>query len=219
MRYLSARQAWHDAFDCQTSQSDFAAIAGNSTLRTKSPKRQVDCIKDETTGKVTARIFAPTTYAVETRVGKSSTGRIMDALEKGRIQAVVHRIRQKDPLAYCWGMAAYAPPGARVIERAALLQHLTTKAEEFKLDFPHTQDQVKKLAFGAIQVCILRDVTGRRADLRDVRRQLGCTIEDWNNHWRYVWWKFERILDKLPGRALQPVFNEIRKHIDRETLA
>lgn len=219
MRYLSARQAWHDAFDCQTSQSDFAAIAGNSTVRSKSPKRQVDCITDEVTGKVTQRIFAPTTYAVETRVGKSSTGRIMDQLEKGRIQAIVHKLRSSDPLAWCWGMAAYAPPAARVIERKAIVQHMMKQADEWKLTFTPTRDQLQMMAFIALHLCIQRDVNGRRADLREMRKQLRCSNEEWVNNWRYVWWRFERLLDKLPARALQPVFTEMMKYVDRETLA
>ncbi|MEW5251277.1 hypothetical protein [Microbulbifer discodermiae] len=202
MRFHTARQAWHDAFDSPTQQSDYAAALKAQAVFGRSAKRYTDEIRDED-GKITARMPAQTLYAVETRVGKGSGGRIMDACEKGLIQNVVAKLRQTDPLAYSWGMAAYAPPAARFKERAALLHYLMTEFDQW--GEPHNRIQVSKLAFFCINTCALRDVNGRPIDLSQARTILGCSKAKWDQEWVRIWKRFQRRLDPLPSRALGPV--------------
>ncbi|WHI50468.1 hypothetical protein P3339_18800 [Microbulbifer sp. MLAF003] len=89
---------------------------------------------------------------------RDSGNRVMNACEKGLIQDVVAKLRTSDPLAFCWGMAAYAPPAARVKERAALLQYLMSEFDQW--EEPHPRENVSQLALFCINVCALRDVNG-----------------------------------------------------------
>ncbi|MEX2962833.1 hypothetical protein [Microbulbifer sp. TYP-18] len=202
MRFHTARQAWHDAFDSPSQQSDYAAALKAQAVFGRSAKRYTDEIRDED-GKITARMPAQTLYAVETRVGKGSSDRIMDACEKGLVQNAVARLRQTDPLAYSWGMAAYAPPAARFKERAALLHYLMTEFDQWGES--HNRTQVSKLAFFCINACALRDVNGRPIDLSQARTILGCSKAKWDQEWVRIWKRFQRRLDPLPPRALGPV--------------
>ncbi|WNZ54803.1 hypothetical protein QT397_18230 [Microbulbifer sp. MKSA007] len=199
MNFHSARQAWHDAFDTATQQSDYAAMLGGQTVRSRGPKHYIDEIRNED-GKVTARLAGQTVYAAETRVGKGSSGRIMDACEKGLVQHAIAKLRETDELAYCWGMAAYAPPGNRYKERAYLLNYMMKRF--YSWGEPHDPLKAGQLALFCIHSFALRDVTGRRVDLRQARQLLGCDICGWNQDWRRVWIRMERLLDPLPRRAL-----------------
>ncbi|MEW5248900.1 hypothetical protein [Microbulbifer discodermiae] len=212
MRFHTARQAWHDAFDSPSQQFDYAAALKAQAVFGRSAKRYTDEIRDED-GKITARMPAQTLYAVETRVGKGSGGRIMDACEKGLVQNAVARLRQTDPLAYSWGMAAYAPPAARFKERAALLHYLMTEFDQW--GEPHNRTQVSKLAFFCINACALRDVNGRPIDLRQVRTILGCNKSTWDRHWKSLWQRFQRRLDPLPARALGPVSEMVERYKEK----
>ncbi|WP_444941233.1 hypothetical protein ACJJI3_01435 [Microbulbifer sp. ZKSA004] len=202
MNFHSARQAWHDAFDTATQQSDYAAMLGGQTVRSRGPKHYVDEIRDEN-GKVTARLAGQTVYATETRVGKGSSGRIMDACEKGLVQHAIAKLRETDELAYCWGMAAYAPPGNRYKERAYLLSYMMERFRTWGES--HDPLKVGQLALFCIHSFVIRDVTGRRIDLRQARRLLDCNKVRWDGDWRRVWVRLERLIDPLPFRALRCV--------------
>ncbi|WP_444901229.1 hypothetical protein ACJJIG_16140 [Microbulbifer sp. SSSA007] len=202
MNFHSARQAWHDAFDTATQQSDYAEILGGQTVRSRGRKHYIDEIRDEN-GKVTARLAGQTVYATETRVGKGSSGRIMDACEKGLVQHAIAKLRETDELAYCWGMAAYAPPGNRYKERAYLLSYMMAHFRTW--DESHAPLKAGQLALFCIHSFALRDVTGRRIDLRQARRLVKCDKDEWHREWRRIWVRFERLLDSLPVRALQPL--------------
>ena len=212
MRFITARQAWHDAFDTPTSAFDFEAISGSSTDRTRTRRRAIDYIRDDE-GKIIGRIPAPTTCAVETVVGKGSTARIMDACEKGMVQSVIDRIRRNDPLAYSWGMAAYAPPASRFREKASLLQYLVAEFDSW--EEPHDRTKVGQLALFCITACALRDVNGRHVDLRQARSILGCDKTTWDRDWVRIWKRLQRRLDSLPARALGPVAEFVENYQER----
>ncbi|WHI52697.1 hypothetical protein P3339_08035 [Microbulbifer sp. MLAF003] len=199
MNFHSARQAWHDAFDTTTQQSDYAAMLGGQTVRSRGPKHYIDEIRNEN-GKVTARLAGQTVYATETRVGKGSSGRIMDACEKGLVQHAIAKLRETDELAYCWGMAAYAPPGNRYKERAYLLNYMMKRF--YSWGEPHDPLKVGQLAFYCIHSVALRDVSGKRIDLCQARKLLSCDKEEWDRKWRKIWVRLVRLLDPLPGIAL-----------------
>ncbi|WP_444958238.1 hypothetical protein [Microbulbifer sp. ZKSA002] len=209
MNFHSARQAWHDAFDTATQQSDYAAMLGGQTVRSRGPKHYIDEIRNEN-GKVTARLAGQTVYATETRVGKGSSGRIMDACEKGLVQHAIAKLRETDELAYCWGMAAYAPPGNRYKERAYLLSYMMKKF--YSWGEPHDPLKVGQLALFCIHSVVVRDVTGRRIDLRQARKLLGCNKEQWDRIWRRLWSRLERLLDSLPARSLEPIDEVIARY-------
>ncbi|WP_444886719.1 hypothetical protein [Microbulbifer sp. JMSA008] len=209
MNFHSARQAWHDAFDTATQQSDYAAMLGGQTVLSRGPKHYIDEIRNEH-GKVTARLVGQTVYATETRVGKGSSGRIMDACEKGLVQHAIAKLRETDELAYCWGMAAYAPPGNRYKERAYFLNYMMKQFNTW--GEPHDPLKVGQLALFCIHSFAIRDVTGRRINLRQARQLLGCDKEGWDIDWRRVWVRFQRVLDPLTGRALGVVERVVRAY-------
>lgn len=212
MRFHTARQAWHDAFDCQAAESDYAAMVAGTTDRSRTKRRAYDTITDDE-GKVTASALVPTTCAVETRVGKGSAGRIMDAVEKGLIQSAIAQLRRTDPLAYWWGMVAYAPPANRFRERRGLVRYLMRQFDAW--EEPHDQVQVGQLALYCVHACALRDVNGRRIERNNARRLLGCDKEAWDRDWRRIWVRLERLLDPLPVRALGPVYQVVQGYRER----
>lgn len=214
MKFHSARQAWHDAFDSPTQQSDYAAILGNQIVSRRSPKHYIDEIRDEN-GKITARMPRQAVYAVETRVGKGSNGRIMDACEKGLIQDAIAQLRKTDKLAYCWGMAAYAPPANRFRERAHLLHYMMERFSNWGA--PNDPSKVSQLALFCIHSCALRDVNGRSIDLRQARQLLRCDKGQWDKYWKNIWVRLERLLDSLPSRALVPVDEVVQNYQERIT--
>jgi hypothetical protein len=212
MRFATARQAWHDAYDYQSAESDYAAMASGKTDRSRTKRQIYDTIIDDD-GRIIASAPVPTTCAVETRVGRGSSARIMDACEKGMVQSAVGKIRRSDPLAYCWGMAAYAPPASRVTERAALLQHLMGEFDSWGES--HDRTKVGQLAFFCIQACALRDVNGRHVDLRQARIILSVDKVEWDRDWKKIWQRLQRRLDPLPGRALGPVAELVEDYQER----
>ncbi|WP_444942729.1 hypothetical protein ACJJIK_10760 [Microbulbifer sp. ZKSA006] len=206
MRFDTARQAWHDAFDGSAAAFDYEAMGGRSAATLGSRRGRKVVIRGEVQGKadqVICRIDAPRVSGMETVVGKGSGSRVMDACEKGLIQSVVARLRDSDPLAYCWGMAAYAPPAKRFKERAALLQYLMSEFD--KWGEPHPREKVSQLALFCIGACALRDVNGRSIDLAQARSILGCDKKRWDREWKSLWQRLQRRLDALPARALGPV--------------
>ncbi|WP_445360397.1 hypothetical protein ACJJIL_17835 [Microbulbifer sp. EKSA005] len=206
MRFDTARQAWHDAFDGSAAAFDYEAMGGRSTATLSTRRGRKVVIRGEVEGKadqVICRIDAPRVSGAETVVGKGSGSRVMDACERGIIQNVVARLRDSDPLAYCWGMAAYAPPAKRFKERAALLQFLMSEFD--KWEEPHPREKVSQLALFCISACALRDVNGRSIDLAQARSILGCDKKRWDREWKSLWQRLQRRLDTLPARALGPV--------------
>ncbi|WP_226649355.1 hypothetical protein [Microbulbifer variabilis] len=206
MRFDSARQAWHDAFDGSAAAFDYEAMGNRSTVTSKTRRGRKLIIRGEVQGEanqVICRIDAPRVSGVETIVGKGSGERVMDSCEKGIIQSVVAKLRQSDPLAYCWGMAAYAPPAKRFKERAALLQYLMSEFD--KWEEPHPRDKVSQLALFCISASALRDVNGRSIDLGHARKILGCDKKRWDREWKSLWQRLQRRLDPLPARALGPI--------------
>ncbi|MFS1522745.1 hypothetical protein ACL7TT_01320 [Microbulbifer sp. 2304DJ12-6] len=137
----------------------------------------------------------------------------MDACEKGMVQSVIAQVRRADPLAYCWGMAAYAPPTSRFRERAALLHYLMTEFDQW--EEPHDRTRVSKLALFCITACALRDVNSRPINLNHARDILGCNKTEWNREWVRIWKRFQRRLDSLPSRALGPVAKLVEDYLER----
>lgn len=142
---------------------------------------------------------------------RGAANRVMDQVERGIVQSVIARIKDHDPIAYHWGMAAYSPPGFRtqIRSRAHLLQHLLAAHEEWEFDFPRPQRQLEQLAFFCLTAACTRDVTGRRIDLRQARNIVGTDKKTWDQTWKHVYRRWEYLLDKLPARALGPVAAEI----------
>ncbi|WP_444900489.1 hypothetical protein ACJJIX_20040 [Microbulbifer sp. VAAC004] len=215
MKFESARQAWHDAFDSSTAAFDYEAMGGRSTVSSVGRGRKV-VIRGEVQGKanqVICRVTAPTLVAKETPGTKDSGNRIMDACEKGLIQDAVAKLRASDPLAYCWGMAAYAPPASRVKERATLLKYLMSEFDKWQE--PHPREKVSQLALFCINACALRDVNGRLIDLVQARIILGCDKKRWDRKWVKIWKRLQRRLDPLPARALGSVSELVRVYKER----
>ncbi|WP_445361544.1 hypothetical protein ACJJIL_07250 [Microbulbifer sp. EKSA005] len=215
MKFESARQAWHDAFDSSTAAFDYEAMGGRSTVSSAGRERKV-VIRGEVQGRanqVICRVAAPTLVAKETPGAKDSGNRIMDTCEKGLIQDAVAKLRECDPLAYCWGMAAYAPPASRVKERATLLKYLMNEFD--KWEEPHPREKVSQLALFCINACALRDVNGRLIDLDQARTILGCDKKRWDREWVQIWKRLQRRLDPLPARALGPVSEIVQEYRGR----
>lgn len=215
MKFESARQAWHDAFDSSTAAFDYEAMGGRSTVSSAGRGRKV-VIRGEVQGRanqVICRVDAPRVSAKETPGGRDSGNRIMDACEKGLIQDAVAKLRVSDPLAYCWGMAAYAPPASRFRERAALLEFLMSEFDQW--EEPHPREKVSQLALFCISACALRDVNGRSIDLAQARSILGCDKKRWDREWVKIWKRLQRRLDPLPARALGPVFELVQEYKER----
>ncbi|WP_226649635.1 hypothetical protein [Microbulbifer variabilis] len=213
MRFDSARQAWHDAFDGSAAAFDYEAMGNRSTVTSKARRGRKLIIRGEVQGEanqVICRIDVPRVSGVEAIVGKGSGSRVMDSCEKGIIQSVVAKLRQSDPLAYCWGMAAYAPPAKRFKERAALLQYLMSEFD--KWEEPHPRDKVSQLALFCISASALRDVNGRSIDLGHARKILWCDKKGWDGTWVKIWKRLQRRLDPLPGRALGPVSELVQEY-------
>ncbi|WP_445363166.1 hypothetical protein ACJJIQ_23515 [Microbulbifer sp. ANSA003] len=216
MRFDTARQAWHDAFDGSAAAFDYEAMGGRSTATLSTRRGRKVVIRGEVQGKadqVICRIDAPRVSGTETVVGKGSGSRVMDACERGIIQNVVAKLRDSDPLAYCWGMAAYAPPAKRFKERAALLQFLMSEFD--KWEEPHPREKVSQLALFCISACALRDVNGRSIDLAQARSILGCDKKRWDQEWVKIWKRLHRRLDPLPARALGPVSELVQEYRER----
>ncbi|WP_444905123.1 hypothetical protein ACJJIU_10535 [Microbulbifer sp. CnH-101-E] len=215
MRFDSARQAWHDAFDSSTAAFDYEVMGGRSTVSSVGRGRKV-VIRGEVQGRanqVICRVAAPTVIAKETPGAKDSGNRIMDACEKGLIQDAVAKLRVSDPLAYCWGMAAYAPPASRVKERATLLKYLMSEFD--KWEEPHPRDKVCQLALFCISASALRDVNGRKVDVKQARAIVGCQKSTWDLEWKNIWRKLQRRLDPLPARALGPVSGVVESYKEK----
>ncbi|WP_299583058.1 hypothetical protein [uncultured Microbulbifer sp.] len=216
MRFVSARQAWHDAFDGSAAAFDYEAMGNRSTITSKARRGRKLIIRGDVQGEanqVICCIDAPRVKGVETNVGKGSGSRVMDSCEKGIIQSVVAKLRQSDPLAYCWGMAAYAPPAKRFKERAALLQYLMSEFD--KWEEPHPREKVGQLALFCITASALRDVNGRPIDLGHARTILGCDKKRWDGEWVKIWKRLQRRLDPLPARALGPVSHVVQEYRGR----
>ncbi|WP_445358103.1 hypothetical protein [Microbulbifer sp. ANSA005] len=170
MKFESARQAWHDAFGSSTAAFDYEAMNGRSTVSSAGRGRKV-VIRGEVQGRAN-QVICRVAAEKEAPGIKDSGNRIMGACEKGLIQDTVAKLRVSDPLAYCWSMAAYAPPASRVKERATLLKYLMSEFD--KWGEPHPREKVSQLALFCINACALRDVNGRLIDLGQARTILGC---------------------------------------------
>lgn len=148
---------------------------------------------------------------------RGADNRIMDHVEKGMIQQAVALLRERDQVAWAWGMVAYAPPGtAHGFERSILCQwlreHFYAHADHVEFaGYRHTVNDVKlrTLALIAALDVAHEDVTGHRrrrkyADLAKAASIAGGHAEyqrDWHRH--YVF--FRDLVKDLPGRALPPI--------------
>lgn len=121
---------------------------------------------------------------------------IVDMVERGKAQNIIARLREKDPIAWHWGMVAYAPAGQGRMSRGKLLDYLCGKERE-----PMTK-ALAMLAVQAIHAASIRDTTSRPLDVKAVRRVMGVDKAGWDEQYRAAWVRFLRRLDPLPERAL-----------------
>lgn len=219
MRFLCARQAWHDAFMTDLAAPDFATQAANVGVQ---------------------------------KTARGADNAIVDHCERGFIIAAVHRLREVDYIAYCWGMIAYAPRGAVTEgELAAMHGYLRTQlfssagpgSDLLKLRYvPEFERRIKLLALIAatdageedfrqgVDIEAQKAARRMRADLANL---IGIDLGEYNGgaskkvssfyseasdrltyfgRW-HQWYKFFiRCCEPLPRRALGVVAAEVNRH-------
>jgi hypothetical protein len=148
---------------------------------------------------------------------RGADNRIMDHVEKGMIQQAVALLKERDQVAWAWGMVAYAPPGtAHGFERAVIGQWLRdcfyahADHAEFA-GYRHTVNDVKlrTLALIAALDVAHEDVTGhrRRRKYADLARAISVPggAEEYQRDWHRHYVFFRDLVKTLPERALPPV--------------
>ncbi|HMW73157.1 MAG TPA: hypothetical protein PKD17_15120, partial [Cellvibrionaceae bacterium] len=114
MRFLCARQAWHDAFMTDLAAPDFATQAANVGVQ---------------------------------KTARGANNAIVDHCERGFIIAAVHRLREADYIAYCWGMIAYAPQGTASFAEFAAMHGFMRDAF---FEWLPAESEVRKLRYNPI---------------------------------------------------------------------
>jgi len=185
MRFLCARQAWHDAFFIDYGSRDYAEMAASVGVQ---------------------------------KSARGNDGKILDACERGLIQHAVQLLRERDAIAYAWGMRAYAPDGwSTISEKAALVNWV--RAEFFKEnpDLASWKDDAARhgklmvLARIALHDCANEDARGGDSEevLKAHRRShealaqaIGVCTKTYKQTWDRVNLSLRGIYGRLPARAL-----------------
>jgi hypothetical protein len=143
---------------------------------------------------------------------KGSDGCTMDHCDKGKIQQIINTVRTENPVAWAWGMLAYAPEGT---ENAKMLRNIL---------FPFLMDSVTNKKFNAYQsieagklayIAMADSCVEARSMQRTKRRWqemsliLRCTVDDYEHKWVGMFIKMKDALKDLDAIALPPVAHVI----------
>lgn len=183
MRFLTARQIWHDAFLQDVSGIDYCALI--------------------------------TGHGVE-YTARGADNKIVDHCERGLAQHEIAKLRQRDFIAWAWGMVAYAPPGSANESHFAALHgelrahfyaHLKPGHEFLALKYvPKFERQLKILCLAAIESAADTDcgrpVRRSREGMADL---LGLGLEDYNSRYYHRYKALKNFCEDLAPRALGAV--------------
>lgn len=183
MRFLTARQIWHDAFLPDVTGIDYAAlITGHGVMFT----------------------------------ARGADNKIVDHCERGLVQHEIARLRERDFIAWCWGMIAYAPPGVSNEGhiaplfgdlRAHFYAHLKPGHEFLALKYDvKFERQLKILCLAAIESAADTDC-GRpaRRSREGMADLLGLGLEDYNSRYYHRYKALKNHCEDLAPRALGAV--------------
>jgi hypothetical protein len=182
--------------------------------------------------------YKSSSYTLTTTSGVRDVGMgVVDSCERGFVISAVHKLRDKDYLAYCWGMAAYAPANTVTLNEMAAMygfmrsaffdaQKKTKGREKYSPLFEH---RLKLLCRLALMDAGLEDARqGLDGDTLKVARRmkgdiaslLGLTLEQYKaTGWHEHYIDLKKILTaSLPERALAPVAAVVAKQKQRNEL-
>lgn len=143
--------------------------------------------------------------------GQGNTSQVINQVQKGLIQSVIQGIRDRDVVAYTWGMMAYTPimshirPGKGPVYEwlEASVYRRFTGLEADK----QTRIKLHVLMFPAIRDAIAEDLGAprKRREFRHLGNLVKTDAETYRRRWHKVYlFMRDRCLD-LPERALPPV--------------
>lgn len=142
----------------------------------------------------------------------------MDHCDKGKIQQVIHSVRINNPIAWAWGMWAYAPQqfGDTSEIKNLLLSYAFQSVQTEKFN-PYLVAEVGHLAFIAMQDSAVEGRTGeryrrKRADMAKICR---CDTSTYLKKWVPVFFKMKDVLKDLDAIALPPVAGVIWLLVDK----
>lgn len=207
MKMISARHAWHWAFETGEKAIDMQQLLNEMSMSSApSGKRALN--------------FPQIGSGSVQHTAKGADGRIMSYVEKGMIQQAIALLRVREPHLWAFGMIAYAPPGtANGFERAMICQWLREcfynydKYPEHR-QFEHFKGTIKDMKLrGLALIAALdiahEDVTGlrRRRKYADLARAISVPggAEEYQRDWHRHYVFFRDLVKDLPGRALPPI--------------
>ena len=149
---------------------------------------------------------------------KGSDNCTMNHCDKGKIQQVIHGIRQENKIAWAWGMYAYAPNGTQnlnslmnILLPFALNSVRTEKFNSF------TSPECGRLAFAAIHDASIEAWTDAR--YRRKRSEMAafcnCTVEKYQKQWMPIFFNMKDRLRDLGAIALPPVASVVWMLVDK----
>lgn len=204
MKQISARYAWHWAFETGEKAIDMQQLL-NEMSRSTAPS-----------GKRALNFPQIGSGSVQ-HTTKGADGQIMGHVEKGMIQQAIALLRERAPHLWAFGMIAYAPPGTtHGFERSLLCGWLRecfyehADHEQFQR-YRHTRDDVKirQLALIAALDIAHEDVTGlrRRRKYAGLARAISVTggAEEYQRDWHRHYVFFRDLVKTLPEQALPPI--------------
>lgn len=185
MRFLCARQAWHDAFVIDYGSQDYAEMAASAGVQ---------------------------------KSARGNDGRVIDSCERGLIQHAVQVLKERDAIAYAWGMRAYAPEGwFTMSEQAALLNWARMEFFKENPDLVGWKDDAVRhgklmiLAKIALHDCANEDARGgdsetvqkaHRRSNESMAQAIGVCGKTFKERYERVDLSLRRIYGQLPARAL-----------------
>lgn len=192
MRFLAARQIWHDAFTVSYSGSTWTPL---------DPRRPRWDFFTRTSARAVGKV-------ADTRVGKSNLNQIINAVEQGHAQSIIAKLPEIDR---SWGMYAYVDPFSErdlVRLRQWLLREWVAK---------HSKDYERSIYLNYRRTATLllaietslsgvkhSHITGHGMTPSQVGAQIGCKNPTRDGWMRRVH-EMSMLLDKMDQRALAPL--------------
>lgn len=149
---------------------------------------------------------------------KGGEGRIMDHCDKGKIQQVIHSVKIANPMAWAWGMWAYAPQQfGDTSEIKNLLLGCAFRSVQTEKFNPYLVAEVGHLAFIAMQDAAVEGRTGERYRRKraDMAKLCRCDTDTYLKKWVPLFFKMKDALKDLDAIALPPVAEAIWLLVDK----